>query len=98
MRGFGYRSYFLKICHFELIFQVWIVVFLFLKQFLKFYERHTHVYIKMEPVKTSKSVPGINSDVLTEKSKTSGLIQWKDFLYSFIVLHEVINVNTIEKN
>ena len=29
--------------------------------------------------KTSKSVSGVNSDGLTEKSKTSGLIQSKDF-------------------
>jgi len=32
-------------------------------------------YKKTESVKTSKSVSGINSDGLTEKSKTSGLIQ-----------------------
>jgi len=31
--------------------------------------------IKTESVKTSKSVSGINSDGLTEKSETSGLIQ-----------------------
>jgi len=54
--------------------------------------------IKTESVKTSHSVSGINSDGLTEKSKTSGLIQWKECLYSFIVLHKLINVNTIEKN
>jgi len=54
--------------------------------------------IKTESVKTSKSVSGVNSDGLTEKSKTSGLIQWKDFLYSFIVLPMLINVNTIKNN
>ena len=54
--------------------------------------------IKTESVKTSKSVTGVNSDGLTEKSKTSGLIQWKDFLYSFIVLPMLINVNTIKNN
>jgi len=32
--------------------------------------------IKTESVKTSRSVSGINSDGLTEKSETSGLIQW----------------------
>ena len=39
--------------------------------------------IKTESVKTSKSVSGINSDGLTEKSKTSGLIQWKGFFVFF---------------
>jgi len=41
---------------------------------------------KTESVKTSKSVSGVNSDGLTEKSKTIGLIQWGDFfvfLYCF---------------
>ena len=38
---------------------------------------------KTESVKTSKSVSGINSDGLTEKSKTSKLIQWKDFFLFF---------------
>jgi len=39
--------------------------------------------IKTESVKTIKSVSGIYSDVLTEKSKTSNLIQWKDFFLFF---------------
>jgi len=42
--------------------------------------------IKTESVKTSNSVSGINSDGLTEKSKTSKLIQWEDvfsFFYCF---------------
>jgi len=41
------------------------------------------VCIKTESVKTSKSVSGINSDGLTEKSETSGLIQWEDFFVFF---------------
>ena len=42
--------------------------------------------IKTESVKTSRSVPGINSDGLTEKSKTSKLIQWEDFFLFFYCL------------
>jgi len=39
--------------------------------------------IKTKSVKTSKSVSEINSVSLTEKSKTSKLIQWKDFFLFF---------------
>jgi len=39
--------------------------------------------IKTESVKTSKFVSGINSVGLTEKSETSGLIQWKYFFVFF---------------
>jgi len=55
--------------------------------------------IKTESVKTSKSVSGVNSDGLTEKSKTIGLIQWEDFfVFLYCFTYMLINVNTIEKN
>jgi len=43
--------------------------------------------IKTGSVKTSKSVSGVNSDGLTEKSKTSGLIQWEDFFVFFSLFY-----------
>ena len=43
--------------------------------------------IKTGSVKTSKSVSGINSDGLTEKSKTSKLIRWKEFFCILLLFY-----------
>jgi len=50
-------------------------------------ESERHLVIKTGSVKTSKSVFGINSDGLTEKSKTSGLIKRKEFFCILLLFH-----------